>query len=493
MQNNVYTYLKFVLFKDLENWSVSHLLGKDMGYTDKYSIVSIGEIIDKCQCPTEIKDDIQYKQITLKTNGGGAVLRGIKWGKDIGTKKQYIASDGQFIMSKIDARNGAFGIITEELDGAVVTSDFPLFNVDTTKIFPEYLALIASTKEFVKFAQSCSRGTTNRQRIDVNLFLSQQIPLPSLSEQKAIIEAYENKIQQVAMLEDQAKQVEHNIEDYLLSELGIQHKVYPMSELSISIACEPQVEYNVSYNQCAGVSATCHWGDEIKKAYKYLKFVNFKDVERWDVSFFTQKSSFVGKYESVSMNDCINSFMQDFQGNSLRIETSKYPENSYQYIGMENIEKGTGVLTEETIIKGSDVKSQTVRVPKDFFLYGKLRPYLNKYWYNESENENIVCSSEFFVFSIKKSINPYYFKYYLASSAVQQQITNAYRGARMPRINEETFKAVAVPLPPINIQNAIVEHISKQMEQIKDLKKQANDLRKEALEEFEKEIFEYEN
>ena len=129
-------------------------------------------------------------------------------------------------------------------------------------------------------------------------------------------------------------------------------------------------------------------------------------------------------------------------------------------------------------------------MPKDFFLYGKLRPYLNKYWYNESEHENIVCSSEFFVFSIKKSINPYYFKYYLASSAVQQQITNAYRGARMPRINEETFKAVAVPLPPINIQNAIVEHISKQMEQINGLKKQADNLRKEALEEFEKEIFE---
>lgn len=490
MQDKVYTYLKFVLFKDLENWSVSHLLGRSMGYTDRYPIVSIGEIIDKCQCQTTIKDDIQYKQITLKTNGGGAVLRGVKWGKDIGTKKQYIASNGQFIMSKIDARNGAFGIITEELDGAVVTSDFPLFNVDTTKIFPEYLALIASTKEFVKFAQSCSRGTTNRQRIDVNLFLSQQIPLPSLSEQKAIIEAYENKIQQAAMLEDQAKQVEHDIEDYLLSELGIQSKDYLMSDPSMSIASEPQVEYVVFHKQSADISQTYHWGDKIKKEYKYLRFVNFKDAERWDVAYFTQKSSFAGKYESIPMNECINSFMQDFQGNSLRIETSKHPENSFQYIGMENIEKGTGVLTEEKIIKGSEIKSQTVRVPKDFFLYGKLRPYLNKYWYNESEHENIVCSSEFFVFSIKKSINPYYFKYYLASSAVQQQITNAYRGARMPRINEETFKAVAVPLPPINIQNAIVEHISKQMEQINGLKKQADNLRKEALEEFEKEIFE---
>jgi restriction endonuclease S subunit len=60
----------------------------------------------------------------------------------------------------------------------------------------------------------------------------------------------------------------------------------------------------------------------------------------------------------------------------------------------------------------------------------------------------------------------------------------------MPRINEETFKSVAVPLPPINIQNAMVDYLNIQTEQIKDLKKQADDLRKEALEEFEKEIFE---
>lgn len=490
MQDKVYTYLKFVLFKDLENWSVSHLLGRNLGYTDKYTIVPIGEIINKCQCQTTIKDDIQYKQITLKTNGGGAVLRGIKWGKDIGTKKQYIASKGQFIMSKIDARNGAFGIITEDLDGAVVTSDFPLFNVDTNKIFPEYLALIASTKEFVRFAQSCSRGTTNRQRIDIYLFLSQQIPLPSLSEQKAIIRAYDKKVQQAAMLENQAKQVEHNIEDYLLTELGITHSGYTMSEPSASIASEPEIDYVVNRKQDTDMSAVYHLDDGIKKEYKYLKFVRFKDVERWDVAYFTQKNSVVGKYESISMNKCINSFMQDLQGNTLRFETFKHPENSFQYIGMENVEKETGMLTEEKIVKGSDIKSQTVRVPKDFFLYGKLRPYLNKYWYNESDNENIVCSSEFFVFSIKPSINPYYFMYYLASSAVQQQIANAYRGARMPRINEETFKSVSVSLPPAEVQNAIVEHINKQKEQIKDLKKQADDLRKEALEEFEKEIFE---
>lgn len=29
-------------------------------------------------------------------------------------------------------------------------------------------------------------------------------------------------------------------------------------------------------------------------------------------------------------------------------------------------------------------------------IYGKLRPYLNKYWENRSATKNVVCSSEFF-------------------------------------------------------------------------------------------------
>lgn len=492
MSRTIYTYLKFVRYKDIVNWSVSHILGINMGFNEEYPMVPIGYIIKRNTNSIDIEDNVSYKQITLKTNGGGAVLRDIKQGKNIGTKKQYVVSAGQFIMSKIDARNGAFGVVGINLDGAVVTADFPVFDVVKEKVTPEYLTLISSTSQFVRFAQSCSRGTTNRQRIDVNLFLSQKIPLPSLDEQQSLVTSYNNKIQQADALESQSVQIEKDIENYLLTELGIrqEQKGYKLTESAVDIACEPQVEYVISNHQISEISDAYHWGDEIKKEYKYLKFVRFKDVERWDVPYFSQKSTVLGKYKNISMGKCIDNFMKDNMDNPLRIETYKHPNECFQYIGMEDIEKKTGTLIEEKIVKGISIKSQTVRVPQNYFIYGKLRPYLNKYWYNESDNGNIVCSSEFFVFSIKQSINPYYFKYYLSSCSVQQQISSAFRGARMPRINEETFKAIEVPIPPIDIQNSIVEHINEKKEQIKQMKQQAEKLRKEALEDFEKEIFE---
>lgn len=42
----------------------------------------------------------------------------------VGTKKQFMINKGQFLISKIDARNGAYGIVPKELDGAIITGNF---------------------------------------------------------------------------------------------------------------------------------------------------------------------------------------------------------------------------------------------------------------------------------------------------------------------------------------------------------------------------------
>lgn len=136
------------------------------------------------------------------------------------------------------------------------------------------------------------------------------------------------------------------------------------------------------------------------------------------------------------------------------------------------------------------IKSQTVRIPKGFFIYGKLRPYLNKYWVNETERENIVCSSEFFCFKPKAGIDIKYFKYVLSSYIIQDQISELVSGARMPRLNEESFKNVVIPIPPLGIQKQIADEISKRKEVIKSNKIIAKNMVTSALENFEQTIFE---
>ncbi len=488
MSGTVYTYLKFVRFKDIERWDMKSLLGNSLHF--KYQECKFKKILSKTEIEwVDIEDELEYPILGVHAQGEGVYINNVSKGKSLTMKRYQKSKEMSLFYCKVRTVKGQWGIVYPEYSNSYGSSNMQYLDVAYDKIMPQYLMNLLKSNRLTSHWDKNAIGADGRH-FNFDTLMNLTFPLPSLAEQDALVSAYNNKISESKALEKQAAQMEQDIEDYLLSELGIKQKGYKVPESTTAMACEPQVEYVVSNHQSAEISDAYHWGDEIKKEYKYLKFVRFRDVERWDISFFSQKNTIIGNYDTISMSKCLDSFMQDQQGNTLRIETSKYPETTYQYIGMENIEKETGELLEERIVKGSDIKSQTVRVPKSFFLYGKLRPYLNKYWYNESDSENIVCSSEFFVFSIKNNINPYYFKNYLASSAVQQQITNAFRGARMPRINEDTFKSIEIPLPPINIQNAIAEHINKQKEQIKQLRQQAESLRKEALEDFEKEIFE---
>jgi hypothetical protein len=80
----------------------------------------IGDILSRNKTPVVVESGTSYKQVTIRTNYKGVVLRGTQDGETILTKNQFAVSAGQFILSRIDARNGAFGIIPEELEGAIV-------------------------------------------------------------------------------------------------------------------------------------------------------------------------------------------------------------------------------------------------------------------------------------------------------------------------------------------------------------------------------------
>ena len=255
-----YKQLHFVTLQSLVNWSVAHLINRDLGFTKKFPFARIGDVITRSTLLIHVEDDVLYKQVTVKTNGGGAVLRNknLELGKNIGTKTQYLAREGQFIMSKIDARNGAFGIITNEIDGAIVTSDFPLFDVNTKLVHPFYLYLLSTTKPFIQYAQSCSRGTTNRQRIDVDSFLSQKIPLPSLAEQNKIIAAYNATIAQAKQYSTQAKDIDKQIEKYLQDELEIETRDYTIE----------------------------------KQTDGFLHFINYSTIDKWGTDFMVKNIQF---------------------------------------------------------------------------------------------------------------------------------------------------------------------------------------------------------
>lgn len=113
-----------------------------------------------------------------------------------------------------------------------------------------------------------------------------------------------------------------------------------------------------------------------------------------------------------------------------------------QEIKVNNSQRGQGKARADIVIWKSkqdkieskaafivvECKAENVRIrEEDYIIYGKLRPYLNKYWENRSATKNVVCSSEFFVFDTK-NINRIYFMEILSSTVLHRgkELTDIY-------------------------------------------------------------------
>src|SRR5689334_18988752 len=127
-----------------------------------WSEVPLGELLRARNETCVLSPESQYQEVTVSLWGKGTRLRRTIAGSEIASTERSVARAGDFIVSKIDARHGAYGFIPPELDGAIVTNDFPLFAVIQERIHPRWMYWASRSKFFVGLCRLASEGTTNR-------------------------------------------------------------------------------------------------------------------------------------------------------------------------------------------------------------------------------------------------------------------------------------------------------------------------------------------
>ncbi len=168
--------------------------------------VRLGEVLQRSEETIEPQADTEYREITVRLWGNGVVERGRVLGASLAGRR-FVAHAGQFIASRIDARNGAMGLVPESLERALVTNDFPLFNLNAERLEPAFLGWLCRTAGFVELCQRASEGTTNRVRLKEERLRALEIPLPPLAEQRRVvarIEALAAQIHEARTLRHQA-------------------------------------------------------------------------------------------------------------------------------------------------------------------------------------------------------------------------------------------------------------------------------------------------
>src|ERR1017187_2125470 len=192
-----------------------------------WPLMSLGDVMVHRKDFIQIDDSLKYKRCRVQLHAQGIVLRDEVPGIEIKTKAQQICQSGEFLVAEIDAKVGGFGIVPPDLDGAIVSSHYFLFDVNPALLDIRFLGYFVKTATFRD--QVTAQGSTNYAAVRPSHVLAYTMPLPPIEEQRRIVKRIEelsNRLSGVAKLR---KQAQEEARTFLPSAL---HKIFVSDETS---------------------------------------------------------------------------------------------------------------------------------------------------------------------------------------------------------------------------------------------------------------------
>ena len=163
----VYPKLRFPQFKDCKGWEV----------------VELEELFDLTIQNEKANSFDKDKIITVKLHTLG-VVKNERTDTLTGGANYFHRKAGDFIFSKIDFLNGAFGIVPNELDGFCSSSDIPSFSFKPESNANFFMYWLKANYLDFKIERA---GTSNTlKRISPKALFAMQLPIPLPEEQQAI-------------------------------------------------------------------------------------------------------------------------------------------------------------------------------------------------------------------------------------------------------------------------------------------------------------------
>lgn len=147
--------------------------------------VVIGNHVERRTERVDIDPGNEYETMGVRWYGKGAYLRPKSSPQ---TKSLARANAADFVFCRIDTQNGPFAIVPGELEGALVSNEFPLYKVDVSSFHPRFLALCFLRPSVLRGIGSARNGRDGRARWKEADFEAQLVPKPPLPVQRRIVE-----------------------------------------------------------------------------------------------------------------------------------------------------------------------------------------------------------------------------------------------------------------------------------------------------------------
>lgn len=438
-------YISTVPFSGLFNWSVQYLNDSKISFSKAYPMMRIGEFLKRNKTAVTIQDGVKYKRPRISVRNGGISLRDEELGDNIGTKNQFAISKGQFLLSKIDARNGAFGVVPDELDGGIITGNFWTFDVDYNVVNPHYLTLLTTTQAFINFCEQASNGTTNRHYLQEPLFLNIKVPVPSLEEQNKLVEEYNKQITQADNLVKECQDIDKHILLYFNESVG-----FKQSGCQINL----------------------------------LSFIRYADISnRWDPFTVTNKLS-----ANVPICPLGNFITEIATGTTPPTSKKEYFNGEIKFYTPSDISGRLYLDDSDRTLTKKAIEDKKARVfHKGDILFVGIGSTVGKVGIVRDE----IASSNQQITGFKVNASLlypeyafYYLHYHKDLTTIEQSRTT------LPIVNQEKITNIPIPVPEISHQIEMVKQMNQMRKKIDELYRLSIKSRMEALKNFETQIFE---
>lgn len=209
-------------------------------FLESWSFVTISKFFDFTEKAEKTTTFDKDKVLTVKLHAGGVVKN--EKATLTGKANYFNRKAGQFIFSKIDLLNGAFGVIPEPLDGFASSSDVPAysFNAEHSSMF--FVNWLKAKYEHLEIERTGTSSTL--KRVSPEKFLALAIPVPTLNEQQKIANCL-TSIDELITLESQ------KLDTLKCHKKGLMQQLFPAEGETVPRLRFPEFRDAGEWTECA--------------------------------------------------------------------------------------------------------------------------------------------------------------------------------------------------------------------------------------------------
>jgi type I restriction enzyme S subunit len=150
-------------------------------------VVRIIAAADRVERPVIRQANRAYMPVGLYNRGRGIFHKESTKGSDLGDSSFFWIEEGDLVLSKLFAWEGAIALATENDDGCIASHRYPILRGRPDVADSAYLLAYLQTAPGELIVDRHSRGAAGRNRgLSVGSFMKEKIPLPTLATQEVI-------------------------------------------------------------------------------------------------------------------------------------------------------------------------------------------------------------------------------------------------------------------------------------------------------------------